>query len=157
MGRRTMTAWFGLIAVGTLVAGAAPASAAPLQDFTLAKNGGSRVVVAQGAIENGVGTFASPGPNRYTLNFSDGTVDLGTTPTTNVQTVDPRTCRATVYETGTFSFSKFSGEIIFGGSGPYNLVGSRQGTKTAVGCAFTSPDLTQFSLTARSTEIHAVA
>ncbi len=136
MGRRTAMALCGLLSVGTLIGAAAPASAAPLQDFTLAKNGTTRIVLAQGLVVNGLGTFTASGSTHYTLTFPSRTVDLTTSPSTHVEKLDPRTCRATVSESGTFSFDSLSGQILEGGSGPYTLAGTRQGTRTASGCAF---------------------
>ena len=134
----------------------APASAAPLQDFTLAKNGGNsdRPRPRRGRERpRHVHVLRLHAP--HTLTFPSRTVDLTTSPSTHVEKLDPRTCRATVSESGTFSFDTSSGQILEGGSGPYTLAGTRQGTRTASGCAFPSADLTQFSLIARSTEIHA--
>jgi hypothetical protein len=158
MKRHTAGAFCSLVAAFTLMATAGPASAAPLQDFNLTSNNGVRVATAQGAIATGVGTFTQTGPTSETILIGgEPPIFMTQTPVTHVESVDPRTCRATVVEKGTFEFSQQDGDTTFGGSGPYTLAGTRQGQRVGTGCTFSSPTLTQFNLTAKATEIHAVA
>lgn len=159
MRRRTAVALSALVAAFTLVAMAGPVSAAPLQNFTLTKNGSTRVAVAQGSVVNGVGTFTEASETSKTI-LLPGTSPIVMTldPSTAVQNIDPRTCKRTVVETGTFTFDTHIGEATIGGSGPYTLAGSQTGTKLpGGGCAFASPVLSQYTITATSTEIHAIA
>lgn len=158
MKRRTAAVFCSLVVAVTLMATAAPASAAPLQDFYLTSNNGVRVAVAQGAIATGVGTFTPTSPTSETILIGgENPIFLTRTPVRRVETVDPRTCRASVVETGTFEFTQQEGDITFGGSGPYTLAGNRQGRRVGGGCVFSSTALTNYTLTARSTEIHAIA
>lgn len=157
MRRRLAAVFCALVSAGTLMAMAAPAAAAPLQDFYLASNNGVRVAVAQGLVVNGTGTFVPNGPNHETLLLPAGPVDMQQTPLTHTEVVNPSTCRATVLESGTFQFSYTGPDLTtFGGTGPYTLTGFRTGRRVGTGCVFTSPELTQYSLTAHATALVAV-
>jgi hypothetical protein len=158
MTRRTAMVLASLLAAATLWATASPASAAPLQDFYLTSNNGVRTAVAQGVQVNGTGTFVPTGPTSETILIGTTSPILMTrTPIRHVETLDARSCRATVVETGTFEYSQSQGEVTVGGSGPYILAGTRVGRHVPGGCAFSSPQPTQYAITARATEIHAVA
>ena len=140
------------------MAPAGPASAAPLQDFQLTRNTGGRIAAAQGAIANGVGTYTPTGDDSETIFIAgESPIYMTQTPTFRAETVDPRTCRAAVVERGAFEFSQQDGDVTYGGSGAYTLAGTIIGQRSGTGCLFPPSAPTLATLTAKSTEIHAVA
>ena len=165
MRRRLVAVICSMVAVGSLVATAAPASAATLlQDFDLLSNAGMRVALARGVIVNGTGMFTPTSPTSERIFFPGwAPITMTQTVTTHTEKVDPITCGTTVKEAGTFEFSGTqvspNGDfIIFGGSGPFTHNAVRTGTRLSNGaCARSSGSLQPTSLAARSTEIHAVA
>ena len=157
MKRRSAAALCVLISAGTLMAMAGPASAASFQDFYLTKTGGIRFGVAQGLVVSGTGTFTETSGTSQTLHLPAGDVFLSQTPTSHVESLDRTTCRITVVEKGASEFSYTGPDgTQFGGDGTYTLSGSRTGRRVGTGCAFTSPELSQFALTAQSSNVFAV-
>ncbi len=158
MRRRTAAGLCSLVVAVTLMATASPASAAPLQNFQLTSTTAGDIAAAQGAVANGVGTFTETGLNSETILIAgENPIFMTQHPAFQAVSVDPRTCRATVVERGAFEFSQQDGEITYGGSGTYTLAGTVIGQRTGTGCVFSSTSPEQSTLTAKSTEIHAVA
>ncbi len=157
MRRRVITALCASVSVAILMVTSPSASAAALQDFYLVKNNGVRFVMAQGLQLNGNGTFIETSAPSFLLDLPQADVTLTTTASAHVETLDLATCRAAVRETGSFNFEYIAPDHTrFGGDGPYTLSGTRQGTKVGRACAFTSPALTQFALTAHAVALYAV-
>ncbi len=157
MKRRVTAAFCASVSVAILMVTAPSASAAPIQDFYLTKNGGVRIAVAQGIVVSGVGTFTETSGTSETLQLAAGAVPLSQTPVSHTETLDPRTCRAAVREAGTFGFSYDAPDgSHFGGGGSYTLAGTRTGQRVGIGCVFPSPALSQYALTAQATNVFVV-
>ena len=156
MTRRLAGALCALVSAVTLLATAAPASAAPLQDFYLV-GGNTGFAFAQGVVVNGAGTYTRSGPNRETILLPAGPVELTRTPVTSTD-FSLGACRSIVRETGTFDFSHTGADgTQFGGEGSYTLTGFRTGQRApSGGCTFPPSGLSAYSVVARSTSLFAL-
>ena len=130
-----------------LLAGAAPAAAAPPQDqqFTITDDisSGESTVVASGAI-NATGTdvqtgFKEAGRTGHSTDdfvFTDGTIHLKVKGVDN-SIFDPSTCTATVNEKGTYVIT--GGDWAYAGikgNGHFTVTGTIQFEQTQEGCNF---------------------